>query len=156
MAMSEEKLGDRPEHQTMLLDLFTEIAILEHLVRERMKPSGEGDLSAQQFGIINYFVRLRKRSEKLATLAWCFQVEDAQMTESVEELARRRFVEIDWVDGERCVFLTKGGEARHDQFMGDAAPEILDIMQEFDVADLRVTTDTLKELRRTFDNLPDR
>ena len=154
--MSEDRLGDRPEHQTMLLDLFTEIAVLEHLVRERMKPVGEGELTPQQFGIINYFVRLRKRSEKLTTLAWCFQVDDADMAASVEELARRRFIEVDWVDGDRCVFLTKAGELRHDQFMREAAPEILDIMQEFSVADLRVTTDTLKELRRTFDNLPDR
>lgn len=36
------------------------------------------------------------------------------------------------------------------------APDVLEIMAEFDTADLQVTARTLKEIRRTFDNLPDR
>jgi len=150
------KLGDEPSHATLLLDLFTEIAILEHLVRERMEPIVDGELTAQQFGVINYFVRQRKASEKLTMLAWCFQIEEPEMLVAVEGLAAKRLVEIDWVEGDRCVFLTPAGQARHDRFMADAAPEILDIMSEFDVAALQVTADTLKEIRRTFDNLPDR
>lgn len=153
---SSVRLGDEPHHATMLLDLFTEIAILEHLVRERMPPITVSDMDARQFGVINYFVRQRKNTEKLSTLAWCFQVDEADMLASVDALASLRMVEIDWVDGERCIFLTPVGQARHDAFMESAAPEILDIMGEFDVDALRTTAETLKEIRRTFDNLPDR
>jgi len=153
---SRVKLGDQPSHATLLLNLFTEIAILEHLVRERMQPITHGELTSQQFGVINYFVRQRRANEKLATLAWCFQVDEPEMLATVEALSAKRLVEIDWVDGDRCVFLTPAGQARHDRFMQDAAPDILEIMSEFDVDALQATADTLKEIRRTFDNLPDR
>lgn len=144
-----------PTTRTMLLDLFTEIAILEHLVRERFNPVA-GELDAQQFGVLNYLVRQRRSSEKLGMLAWCFQVEVAPMLASVEALAGRKFVEIDWVDGDRCIFVTDAGRARHERFVTESAPDIVDILADFDPEQLRITAETLKELRRTFDNLPDR
>jgi hypothetical protein len=148
-------LEDDPSMRAMLLDLFTEITILEHLVRERFNPKA-GNLNPQQFGFINYFVRQRKKSEKLRTLAWCFQISDDVALASVESLAALHYVEIDWVDGERCIFITAAGEARHAAFLADVAPDIIEIVADFDPEHLRITTETLKELRRTFDNLPDR
>jgi hypothetical protein len=139
----------------MVLDLFTEIAILEHLIRERFNPMA-GELDARQFGVLNYLVRQKRQSEKLGTLAWCFQVEPADMLTSVEALAGHKFVEIDWVDSERCIFITQAGQARHERFIDESAPDVIDILSEFDAEQLRVTAETLKELRRTFDHLPDR
>jgi hypothetical protein len=141
--------------RAMLLDLFTEIAILEHLVRERFNPK-TGELTPQQFGILNYFTRQRKTEEKLRTLAWCFQIDDALALESAQTLAALRYVEIDWVNGERCVFITPAGQSRHEQFIIAVAPDVIEITADFDPEHLRITTETLKELRRTFDNLPDR
>jgi DNA-binding MarR family transcriptional regulator len=147
--------SDNPDTRSMILDLFTEIAILEHLTRERFQPAA-GELDPRQFGVLNFFVRQRKTSEKLSMLAWCFQVEVESMLASVEGLASRKFVEIDWVDGERCIFITAAGRARHEQFMEQAAPDVMELLSEFDADALRTTAETLKELRRTFDNLPDR
>lgn len=147
--------GDDPATRTMLLDLFTDIAILEHLVRERFNPVA-GDLDAQQFGVLNYLVRQKKSSEKLSTLVWCFQVEDTVMTRTVTALEQSNYVSVDLVDGERCVVLTPTGTLRHEQFLSVAAPDVTEVMSDFDPKALRVTAETLKELRRTFDNLPDR
>lgn len=147
--------SDDPATRAMLLDLFTDIAILEHLVRERFNPLA-GELDAQQFGVLNYLVRQKKSSEKLSTLAWCFQVEPLAMTATVEALAKLKYVKADWVDGDRCVFLTEAGTARHEQFLSTVAPDVTEVMSEFDPEALRITAETLKELRRTFDNLPDR
>lgn len=142
--------------RAMLLDLFTEIAILEHLTRARFTPLTTEDVDARSFGILNYLVRQRKDHEKITMLAWCFQVPDAEMLESVNLLALRKYVEIDWQDGERCVFLTAAGKARHEKFLAEVAPDVLEIVADFDPEHLRITTETLRELRRTFDNLPDR
>lgn len=147
--------SDDPATRAMLLDMFTDIAILEHLTRERFAIAAQG-LDARQFGIINYLVRQKKSSEKLSTLAWCFQVDAPVMTEAVEALAKLKLVEIDWLDGDRCVFLTPAGISRHEQFLSTVAPDVTELMSEFDPEALRVTAETLKELRRTFDNLPDR
>ena len=147
--------SDDPATRSMLLDLFTDIAILEHLVRERFNPHS-GDLDARQFGVMNYLVRQKKSNEKLSTLAWCFQVDEQSMATTVAALAKLKLVEIDWVDGDRCIFLTAAGQARHQQFMSGAAPDVAELLSEFDPEALRITAETLKELRRTFDNLPDR
>lgn len=148
-------VSDDPETRSMVLDLFTEITILEHLIRERFNPNA-ADLDPRQFGVLNYLVRQKKVSEKLPILAWCFQVEEPLMAESVAALERLKFVEIDWVNGERCVFLTDAGRARHEAFIEVSAPDVIEILADFDPEQLRTTTDTLRELRRTFDNLPDR
>ena len=41
-------------------------------------------------------------------------------------------------------------------FLEKAAPDVTELLSEFDPEALRTTAETLKELRRTFDNLPDR
>ena len=147
--------SDDPTTRAMLLDMFTDIAILDHLTRERFNPAAR-DLDARQFGVINYLVRQKKSSEKLSMLAWCFQVDVPSMTATVEELAGRKLVEIDWVESERCIFLTPAGTARHEDFMETVAPDVTELLSEFDTDALRTTAETLKELRRTLDNLPDR
>lgn len=139
----------------MVLDLFTEIAILEHLIRERFNPV-VGELDAQQFGVLNYLVRQKKDQEKLSILAWCFQVEVGQMAESVNRLAALRFVEVEPGDNEQNVRLTDAGRRRHEAFIDASAPDVMEILSDFDPQELRTTTDTLRELRRIFDNLPDR
>jgi DNA-binding MarR family transcriptional regulator len=154
--MADHPLAYDESTKRLYLDLFTEIAILEHLVRQRFEPQHFADLRSVDFAVLNYFVRLGKNSEKLQTLAWCFQVETAAVRATVSELAARRLVEIDWVDGFECVFVTEGGRAKHAEAIADVAPDITEIMSEFDHADLHITTETLKEIRRTFDNLPDR
>lgn len=147
--------SEDPATRAMLLDMFTDITILEHLVRERFNPATK-DLDARQFGVINYLVRQKKSSEKLSTLAWCFQVGTPAMTETVEAIARLKLVEFDWLNGDRCVFLTPAGTTRHEEFLSTVAPDVTELMSEFDPEALRITAETLKELRRTFDNLPDR
>ena len=62
--------SEDPATRLMLLDMFTDISILEHLTRERFNPA-TGGLEARAFGVINYLVRQQKSSEKLSTLAWC-------------------------------------------------------------------------------------
>lgn len=147
--------SEDPATRLMLLDMFTDITILEHLVRERFNPAAS-ELAPQQFGVINYLVRQKKSSEKLSTLAWCFQVDLPSMTVTVEALAKMKYVEIDWVEGDRCVFVTTAGTARHEQFLATVTPDVTELLSEFDPDALRTTAETLKELRRTFDNLPDR
>ncbi len=147
--------SEDPATRAMLLDIFTDIAILEHLTRERFNPAA-GELDARQFGVINYLVRQKKSSETLSTLAWCFQVEPSDMDETVERLAALGLLRVDLLANDRCVFLTPAGAARHEQFLSTVAPDVTELLSEFDPEALRITAETLKDLRRTFDNLPDR
>lgn len=147
--------SDDPATRAMLLDIFTDIAILEHLARERFNPAA-GELDARQFGVINYLVRQQKSSETVSTLAWCFQVELDDMDATVERLAALGMIRIDRVTNDRCAILTPAGAARHEEFLRTVAPDVTELVSEFDPEALRITAETLKDLRRTLDNLPDR
>ena len=155
-------MGDDTElahdHSTkrLYLDLFTEIAVIEHLVRARYKPDALADLTPAEFGMLNHIVRLAKHSEKLTMLAWSFQVELDAARATVDGLTKRKLLEVDWVDGFECVFITEAGRMRHEAAVKGMAPDIMEIMADFDHDKVQVTAETLREIRRTFDNLPDR
>ncbi len=152
--MTEDE-ADADDTRQMLLDLFTEIAILEHLLRLRFEPRHYKDLSAADFGLLNHFCRLKKTESKLSGIAWSFQVEVAHMRATVEGLAARGLVTVD-AETDPCVRITDAGKQAHAETIAEMAPDIAPIMSEFDLEDLKTTTRTLMEIRRTFDNLPDR
>ena len=144
-----------PSLRPILLDLFTEIAIIEHLVRSRFEPKDYYDLSAAQFGVINFFCRLDKVEERVSGLAWCFQVDEPAMRATVAGLVQLGLVS--WDDaGDPCVRMTDAGRAKHADMIDNMAPDIASVVAEIDPEDLRITARTLTEMRRTLDNLPDR
>jgi hypothetical protein len=139
----------------VLLDLFTEVAIIEHLVRSRLEPKSYYSLPAAQFGVLNFFCRLSKSEERLSGLAWCFQVEVEAMRGTVENLVNLGYV--DWDDAaDPCVCITDKGREKHAVMVESMAPDIAPVVAEIAPEDLRTTARILTEIRRTLDNLPDR
>lgn len=142
-----------PALKQLTLDLFTEIAILEHLIRNR-EPE-VNDLTGAQFGILNYFCRLDHPEARISLLAWSFQETEARIRELVDSLRAHDLVSIsDEPDG--CVRVTDAGRAKHDETIMLMAPTFLPIVQDIPREDLEITVRTMMELRRTLDNLPDR
>ena len=142
-----------PAYKQLTLDLFTEIAILEHLVRNR-EPEING-LTAAQFGILNYFCRLNHREARISLLAWSFQESEARIAELVDSLRANGLVTAS-DDNDACIRVSEAGHARHQETIAMMAPDFLPIVQDIPREDLEVTVRTLMELRRTMDNLPDR
>ena len=142
-----------PQLKQLALDLFTEIAILEHLVRNREQELN--GLTAAQFGILNYFCRLDHREARISLLAWSFQESETRIWELVDSLRANGFVvatnEID-----ACISISPAGRDKHRESVQMMGPEFLPIVQDIPRDDLEATVRTLIELRRTFDNLPDR
>jgi DNA-binding MarR family transcriptional regulator len=142
-----------PAFKQLTLDLFTEIAILEHLVRNR-EPEVNG-LTAAQFGILNYFCRLGHKEARISFLAWCFQESEARIAELTDSLRANGLIAATQ-DNDPCITITDAGRAKHEATMKEMAPDFLPIVQDIPREDLEVTVRTLMELRRTLDNLPDR
>lgn len=142
-----------PAFRQLTLDLFTEIAILEHLVRNR-EPEVNG-LTAAQFGILNYFCRLGHSEARISLLAWCFQESETRIVELTDSLRANGFVAASQ-DNDPCITVTDAGRAKHAATIKEMAPDFLPIVQDIPREDLEVTVRTLMELRRTLDNLPDR
>lgn len=144
-----------PALKPVLLDLFTEVAIIEHLVRSRFEPRDYYDLTAAQFGALNFFCRLNKHEERLSGLAWCFQVDVESMRETVDSVVSLGFLQSDNAP-DPCVRVTEQGRLKHASLLENMAPDIASVVAEISPEDLRITAKTLIEIRRTLDNLPDR
>ena len=72
--------------EDVLLGLFTEVAIIEHLARtriERKYPDGPG---AGHFGILNYFIRNHEGPDTIGGIAWSFQEDENHTADKVTAL----------------------------------------------------------------------
>lgn len=142
--------------ERLLLDYFVEIAIVEHLVRNHMEALPKGDLSAAEFGLLNYFVRNQRDRERKAILAWCFQVTVEQMGIVIRALEARGYLACEGEGDDQLIGLTSAGHQAQAAAIEAVAPDIAPLMAEFADEDLEKAVEVLKETRRIFDNLPER
>jgi DNA-binding MarR family transcriptional regulator len=145
--------------QEILLGLFTEVAVLEHLVRTREERVAADDLSTGDFGVLNYFVTNHPDPDSVAGIAWCFQEEEAYTRAKIEGLAARDLVTISpnvADNGNAMVEITDVGREAHAQIVARVAPDMMMAVAEIPREDLETTFKTLRNIRLTLDNLPDR
>ncbi len=145
--------------QDTLLGLFTEVAVLEHLVRTREEKHAEDDLTLGDFGVLNYFVVNHPDPDSVAGIAWCFQEEEAYTRAKIEGLASRDLVTLtpDVADNTLAmVAITDIGRETHAEIVARVAPDMMMAVAEIPREDLETTFRTLRDIRLTLDNLPDR
>lgn len=144
------------DREKLLLDLFTEIAVVEHLVRNHIGTIEASGLSPGQFGALNYFIRNNRDQERKSVLAWMFQVSVADMDVHLTELERTGLIGRMGDGDDQIIGITAAGRSAHAVSVGAMAPEIEPLMSEFADEDLEKTVEVLQEIRRVFDNLPER
>ena len=142
--------------EKLLLDFFTEVAIVEHLVRNHMATLPTKDLTAAQFGLLNYFNRMQVEQERKSHLAWCFQVALEEMDQVIASLESRGFLGRIGTGDDQIIGITAAGHAARVDAVQMMAPEIEPLMSEFTDEELSETVRVLQETRRVFDNLPER
>lgn len=142
--------------EKLLLDLFTEIAVVEHLVRNHIGTIEASGLNAGQFGALNYFIRNDRDQERKAILAWMFQVPVDEMEVHLTALEQRGYIGRVGDGDDQIIGITAAGRSAHRESVRSMAPQIEPLMSEFRDEDLKQTVEVLKEIRRVFDNLPER
>lgn len=142
--------------ENVLLNLFTEIAVVEHLVRNHIGQIQQTGLNAGQFGALNYFVRNNREQERKSVLAWMFQVSIEDIEVHLRALEERGLIGRIGEGDDQIIGITAAGRAAHADSVGAMAPEIEPLMSEFADEDLEKTVEVLQEIRRIFDNLPER
>lgn len=144
-----------PAERAVLLDLFTEIAILEHLVRNRLRPDYEGKFTPAEFGLLNYFCRMGREKDKLSHIAFSFEVSQAEVRVPLDSLVSRGLMTID-ASNDPVVRVTDAGNEAFESLILTLAPDVREMVDGIDPESLQITANTLKEIRRTVDNLPGR
>ena len=146
----------RSRDERTVLDLFTEIAIVEHLLRNRYDHAAPAGMTTGQFGILTHFIRGGKSREKLSLLAWAFQDSEAYMADKVASLVARGLLASTPSDQEIWVEITDAGREMHGQALAEIGPEVEQLLEGIELADLQTSLRVLQDIRRTLDNLPDR
>lgn len=144
------------DREKLLLDLFTEIAVVEHLVRNHIGQIEPTGLNAGQFGALNYFIRNNRPQERKSILAWIFQVSIDEMDVHLNALEERGLIGRIGTGDDQVIGVTAAGRAAHADSIRAMAPDIEPLMEEFEDEDLMKTVEVLQEIRRIFDNLPER
>ena len=142
-----------------VLDLFTEVAIVEHLLRTRMERRIDGELNAGQFGILNHLLRTGITSTTGSALAWAFQDADDHMAVKIDSLEAIGLIACTPVAGtndDRLVTVTDEGRLAHARAIEAMSPEVEPLFEGLPLEDVQTSVAVLQEVRRTLDNLPDR
>ncbi len=149
-----------PESRDLtVLHLFTEIAIVEHLLRNRHDSFKPANMTTAQFGILNHFVRNKLDEVTLSMLAWSFQDDEDYMREKLSQLSALFHIETSAIDGpnsDLLVKITKSGILAHGRALEDVRPDVESFLVDLTSSELETTVKVLQEIRRTLDNLPDR
>jgi len=122
MAKSESNTAKTPDNP--IYHFFNELGIMEQLVTTRLERALPDGLSKAQFGVLNHMVRL-DRLESPAELASAFQVARPSMTNTVQKLAAKGFVEVAAhpTDGRsKIVKITDAGVAARERALVALAP----------------------------------
>lgn len=137
-----------------LTDFFTDISIIEQLVRtlrERRLPPG---LSTAGFGLINHMVRTGQETASPATLARALQVTRGAVTGVLHKLTDEGFVtlEPDPRDGRgKKVRITPAGFAAREAALASVAPLLAQFEAEMDVEAIRRIHPVIRQVRDYLD-----
>lgn len=137
-----------------LIAFFTDISIIEQLVRtliERRLPDG---LSMAGFGLINHMVRTGQETASPGALARALQVTRGAITGVLHRLTSEGFVtlEPDPRDGRgKKVRVTASGLAIRDAALAGMAPLIADFEARMDLDGIRSAHPVLRSVREDLD-----
>ena len=135
------------------LELFTEIAIIDQLARNRVESRLPAGLSYAGLALLNHFARVG-RPENPARLAEAFKVTKGAMTNTLQRLEALGFVAVarDPSDGRRkVVTLTARGVQAQREAQGAVRPQLETLRQAFPQADFDAALPFLRRLRAWLD-----
>jgi DNA-binding MarR family transcriptional regulator len=140
--------GDPP-----LFVLLNEIAIIEHLARNRLERVLPDGLRASHFVVLNHLTRLGD-GRSLVRIARAVQVERATMTNTIQRLEERGLVRVapDPSDGRgKRVYLTEAGRAAREASVAAATEAVAPAAASLRSEEIEAVLPVLRRLRAALD-----
>ena len=132
---------------------FTEVSIVEHLARTRMEQALPDGMKAPHFSVLSHLVATR-RKETPAELASNFQVTRPTMTNTLQRLLAKNYIDIqpDPNDGRgKLVSITACGEAAFFKAVSCLGPRFEDLNKNLGDELFQSILPMLKKIRRYMD-----
>jgi DNA-binding MarR family transcriptional regulator len=144
--------------EEIVLDLFTEVSILEPLISMRVEREQAQGLGETGMAILVSLSRLGDVGNSRASVMWKFEEENNNNTEQeIDKLIARGLIDVspDPVSGEQLFKISESGKATMVAALRALLPYFKPALEEVSVESIQQSTQTLREIRRTLDNLPD-
>lgn len=144
--------------QDTVISLFSEIGILETLVKTRINDRRPAGLDENHFAMLNHMVRTEGRGETKAALSWNFEDMCGNVDNEIDVLATNNLIVIrpDPANNDQDhVMLTPEGHDAYISAIKTLSPDFENLLSGITIEELDKTMVTLREIRRTLDNLPD-
>ncbi|AFP32709.1 MAG: DNA-binding MarR family transcriptional regulator [Marinobacter psychrophilus] len=138
----------------IMFQFFTEIGIIEQLIRAKLERALPDGIKISQFSVLHHLIRLQGKWSP-ARLANAFQVTKAAMTNTLQRLESRGLIKIeaDPSDGRgKLVSLSLAGRKMHEKCVKNVGPLLINIEQEFDGQKFLIALPFLEELRSYLDD----
>lgn len=144
--------------QQAVVELFTEIGRIEPLVRTRLNSTRPAGLNENRFIILNHLNRMGTLGETRTSLGWEFDMLDGEFDTELDLLVGSGLVliEKDELDPSGRLFLSVSGKQTFETAINTLSPEFEQLLYDMPVEKIESAMTTLREIRRTFDNLPER
>jgi len=140
-----------------LFALLNEVAIIEHLARNRLERALPDGLRVSHFVVLNHLTRMGD-GRSLVRIARAVQVERPAMTNTIQKLEARGLVRLepDPRDGRgKRVFLTEAGRAVRADAVAIAHATIAPIAPDITQAEIIAALPLLRRLRAALDQARD-
>lgn len=144
---------DQPEITGLYFQLFNEIGIISQLSRAMFEARLPDGLLLTHFTVINHLIRVKDGQTPLV-LARAFQVPKTSMTHTLAGLEKRGLIEMRANPEDarsKQVWLTDAGRAFRDQAISGMAPDVHQVSDALDPADVELITSKLEILRKRLD-----
>jgi DNA-binding MarR family transcriptional regulator len=146
-----------PPKDPPLFALLNEVAIIEHLARNRLERALPDGLRLSHFIVLNHLTRLGD-GRSLARIARAVQVERPAMTNTIQKLEARGLVRTapDPRDGRgKLVYLTEDGRAARAAAVGMAEACMADVAHGLTPEQITAMLPDLRRLRAALDRARD-
>lgn len=142
-------MNDTPPRDPAIIALFSEIVMVETLVRTRLSRVLPRGMELSHFMVLNHFARLGGEKTP-AQLARVFRVTRGAMSNTVSRLDAAGWVHVrpDWEDGRRkWVSISPAGRAARDQAVTAITPVFDDVVAKTGIERMRAALPVLRSLR---------
>ncbi len=138
--------------QQTVLSLFVEIGRIEPLIEKRVNTSRPAGLNENQFAILSHMVGVGPKGETRASLKWAMSGLGDLCDDEIDKAIELGLVIL---SGNRLC-ITPTGRQKQESAVISMSPDFEQLLHELPIEQLELTRNTLREIRRTLDNLPDR
>ena len=138
--------------QQTVLSLVVEIGRIEPLIEKRVNTSRPAGLDENQFAILSHMVGVGPKGETRSSLKWAMAGIDDVCDAEVDRAIAMGLIEH---SGDR-VCISALGQQTQELAVRSLSPDFEQLLHEISIEDLEHARATLREIRRTLDNLPDR